>query len=615
VVFGFIIRLLGGDFFGGLMVAFGLIGIVNILMLKPASIWFQEKALVWLENAYERVLTYSLTKSKPYFFLGGTIVLLILSLAAVGGAGLKVLFLPDGDPQYFNVYAELPIGTDIRHTDSVAREMEQAVEQTLAPYRAEGIVEAVITNVGEGTSDPNAGPQQGSTPNKARISVSFPEYQFRKGYSTTTILEEVRQAVQQFPGVLVSVEKSSNGPPVGKPINIEISGDNIETLIDLSEKMMAFIRQQGIDGIEELKMDLETQKPELILHIDRERARTYGLSTATVGQTLRTALFGMEVSKYKEGEDDYEVNLRLQDKYRYNISNLLNQQITFRDQANGRIYQIPISAVADVEYNTSYGSVRRRDLDRVVTVYSNVNEGANANAVVQEIKDALVGYQLPEGYTFKFTGEQEEQAESGAFLGRAMLIALFLIFLILVSQFNSTSKPVIIMASVLFSTIGVFLGLAIAKDDFVIIMTGIGIISLAGIVVNNAIVLIDYTDLVRLRMKDERGMKPEDHLPPLEFVKAVVEAGKTRLRPVLLTALTTILGLYPLAIGLNIDFFGLVAHLEPDIYFGGDNAAFWGPMAWTIIYGLSFSTFLTLVIVPVMYVLVDRLKYAFVPKK
>ncbi|MGB0429768.1 MAG: efflux RND transporter permease subunit [Bacteroidia bacterium] len=614
VAFGILIRIIGGKFFGGLMIAFGLIGALNSVILTPISIWFQETALVWLERTYEKTLTFALTKRKPIIFFLGSIALLFLTFSIVGGAmesgRLKTIFFPESDPQYVNIYAQFPIGTDIEYTDSMAKEMEKQVEKTIASYRDEGVIEAVITNVGTGTSDPNEGPQQGSSPNKARINVSFPEYNLRNGISTSQIMDELRRDMDRFPGVTITLEKNSNGPPVGKPINIEVSGENVEKLVDLSEGIMTEIRRSGIEGIEELKLDIESQKPELIVNIDRERARTYGLSTASISQALRTALFGMEVSKYKEGEDDYEINLRLKDKYRYDLGNLINQQITFRDQATGRIYQIPISSVATLEYSSSYGSIKRKDLDRVVTVYSNVEDGANPNQVVQKIKDLLSDYELPEGYTFKFTGEQEEQAESGAFLGRAMGIAVFLIFLILVSQFNSTSKPFIIMGSVLLSTIGVFLGLVLAGDDFVVIMTGIGIISLAGIVVNNAIVLIDYTDLVRKRMKDEQGLGEKDLLAPEDFVKALTEAGKTRLRPVLLTAMTTVLGLIPLAIGLNIDFYGLLRDLSPNIYFGGDNADFWGPMAWTIIYGLTFATFLTLVIVPVMYVLVDRMKFA-----
>lgn len=615
IVVGFMIWFGGGKVFGGLLVTLGLIGLLNILFLKPASRWFQNTILPWLENTYEKILTFALRKRNPVLFLLGTFALLIVSIMAVGASGLKVIFFPESDPQYINVYAEFPIGTDIKYTDSITQEIEAQIRSTIAPYEELGVIEAVIANVGTGTSDPNAGPQQGSSPNKSRVNVSFPEYHFRKGVSTTKIMNEVRRDLNEFAGVTLTVEKSSTGPPTGKPINIEISGDTIDVLIDLSNKVMSEIRRSGIDGIEELKIDIESQKPELIVKIDRERARAFGLSTAAVSQNLRTALFGLEVSKFKEGEDDYAINLRLKDKYRYNLPDLINQQITFRDPGNGRIFQVPISSVATIEYSSSYGSIKRKDLDRVVTVYSNVEDGYNPNEVVENIKARLDGYELPEGYELKFTGEQEEQAESAAFLQNAMMIALFLIFLILVSQFNSTSKPVIILISILFSTIGVFLGLVFTQGDFVLIMTGLGIISLAGIVVNNAIVLIDYTDLVRNRRKEELNMSEDDRLSPEEFKKVITEAGKTRLRPVLLTALTTVLGLIPLAIGLNIDFAGLISHLEPNIYFGGDNADFWGPMAWTVINGLAFSTFLTLVIIPVMYVLVDRLKSAILGRR
>ncbi|MCB0737935.1 MAG: efflux RND transporter permease subunit, partial [Bacteroidetes bacterium] len=540
IVVGALIWFGANKFFGGLMISFGLIGVINMLLLKPAARWFQAVVLPALENIYERTLGFALRGKNPVFFLIGTFVLLIVSINLLGSAGLKTIFFPESEPQYINVYAQFPIGTDILKTDSVTQEIEAQIVKTIEPYKKKGVIEAMIANVGAGTSDPNEGPQQGSTPNKARVNISFPEYHLRNGVSTIEIMNKVREDLSQFAGVTITVEKSAMGPPTGKPINIEISGDTIETLIELSNDLMAEIKRGEIEGIEELKIDIESQKPELIVDINRERARAFGLSTAAVGNELRTALFGREVSKYKEGEDDFPINVRAEDKYRYNLSNLINQQITFRDPGNGRIFQVPISSVATVRYSNSYGSIKRKDLDRVVTVFSNVEDGYNPNEVVQEIKDHLENYEMPAGYEFKFTGEQEEQADSAAFLGRAMMIAIFLIFLILVSQFNSTSKPVIILVSVLFSTIGVFLGLVFTKADFVLIMTGLGIISLAGIVVNNAIVLIDYTDLVRLRRKRELNMDEDDRLPPNEFIKSVLEAGKTRLRPVLLTALTTV---------------------------------------------------------------------------
>jgi len=367
------------------------------------------------------------------------------------------------------------------------------------------------------------------------------------------------------------------------------------------------ISESGIQGIEKLKTDLETGKPELIVDIDREKARRYGLSTYSVASEIRTALFGKEVSKYKEGEDDYEIQVRLADEYRYDLETLMNKNVTFRNQSDGKIYQVPISSVAKAEFGSTYGSVNRKDLDRVVTIFSNVLDGYNATEINNELKVLLADLELPGGYELRFTGEQESQAEEMAFLSSALLLAVFMIFLIIVSQFNKLTAPIIIMTSVLFSTIGVFLGLVIFQMDFIIIMTMIGIISLAGIVVNNAIVLIDFIELIRKRRREELGT--DERLTMDDIRSSIIQAGQTRLRPVLLTAITTILGLLPLALGLNIDFLQFLSNYNADFYMGGDNAAFWGPMSWTIIFGLTFATFLTLVIVPVMYLLTDKLNY------
>ena len=318
-------------------------------------------------------------------------------------------------------------------------------------------------------------------------------------------------------------------------------------------------------------------------------------------------MLGKEISKYKQGEDDYKIQLRFKDEYRYNLNNLLNTRITFRNPANGQISQVPISAVATANYNSTYGSIKRKDMDRVISIYSEVEEGGNANELVAQYKDLLADHEIRDGYEFKFTGEQEEQAESMAFLGGAMLIAVFLIFIIIVSQFNSIAGPFIILLSVVMSTVGVFLAFSITQTTFSGMMSGIGIISLAGIVVNNAIVLIDYTNLLRRRKKAAKGMDQKEVLSISEIKETIIESGRTRLRPVLLTAITTVLGLLPLAIGLNINFVGLLSSGNPELYWGGQNADFWGPMAWAVIYGLIFSTFLTLVIVPVMYYLTDRL--------
>jgi multidrug efflux pump len=579
----------------------------NIFLLTPAIEWFQEVFLNKLENAYEGTVTVALRKKNPYFVFFGTILLLFLSVGLVIVSQPKVEFFPVNEPDYINIFVEKPIGTDIKATNEFTRNLEQEVVAYLEPYNQ--AVEAVITQVGEGTSDPNEGPSQGSSPNKARINVSFVEYQERGEVSSKEILTDLRDMMEKYPGVLITVDKNQNGPPVGKPINVEVSGENYDRLISLVQDIKSDIENSGIQGIEELKTDLQTGKPELLFNINRDKAQRFGLSTNTIASELRTALFGVEVTKYKEGEDEYPVQLRLKDKYRYDVEALLNKSITFRDKF-GKLKQVPISSVADIRYSSTFGSVKRKDLDRVVSIYSNVEDGYNANEIVNEMKLLLADKNMPEGYQFKFTGEQEEQAASTDFLLKAMFIAVMSIFLIIVAQFNSVMTPFIIIFSVILSTIGVFLGLVAFSMDFVVIMTGIGIISLAGVVVNNAIVLIDYTNLVRKRRKKELGVAEDDRLPYNEVVNSIISAGKTRLRPVLLTAITTVLGLIPLALGVNINFYTLLSEFDPQFYMGGTNADFWGPMAWTVIFGLIFATFLTLVVVPVMYLLADRLNVA-----
>jgi len=425
---------------------------------------------------------------------------------------------------------------------------------------------------------------------------------------TDDVLVEIRELVQEFPGVNITVDRPSDGPPTGAPINIEVSGDNYEELLASAEDIKQFINESNILGIEELKLDVEQGKPELPIIIDRQKARSLNVSTGQIGDVLRTSLFGKEISTFKDGEDDYPINIRLMDKYRYNIDALINQKITFRNQSDGKIVQVPISAIAHAEKSSTFSAVKRKDLNRVITIFSNVVENYNATDINEQIQKSLENYNLPKNISVSFTGEQETQAKEMAFLSKALLIAVFMIFLILVGQFNSTSTPIIISLSVLLSLIGVLLGLIIFRMEFVIMMTMIGIISLAGIVVNNAIVLIDYTNLVMQRKRLELGLE-EGTLTKELIYESIVEGGKTRLRPVLLTAITTILGLLPLAIGINLNFMTLFTEFDPQFYIGGENVAFWGPMSWTIIFGLTFATFLTLIIVPVMYSLLNNLKF------
>ncbi|KEO74745.1 efflux RND transporter permease subunit [Anditalea andensis] len=600
--------LIGWVAVGSLLLLGAFLMLFNLFVLRKAIRWFQNVFLVKLENLYESTLAYALMGKKPYLFFFGTILLLVLSIGLLVIRAPKVLFFPDNQPSLVNVFIENPIGTDIEATNRFVSELEDRLMVVLDPYN--DIIESVITQVGEGTGEQGDGPSMASTPHKAKITIGFLEYQERNGVNTNQIMEEIRDLAESFPGVLITVDKQRNGPPVGRPINIETSGENFEELISYVNSLREHLAEANIEGIEELKTDLELGNPELVVNIDREAARRFGLSTSTIANEMRTALFGLEVSKFKEGEDDYPIQLRLADEYRYNINSLINKKINFRDKF-GNQREIPIASVADIEYSSTYGSVRRKDMDRVITVYSNVNEGFNPTEINNRLKALVQEYETPEGITVRFTGEQEEQQKSADFLTRALLISVSLIFLIIVAQFNSVTTPFIIMASVVLSTIGVFLGLVAFNMDFVVIMTGIGIISLAGVVVNNAIVLIDYTNLVRERKREELGIDEDGFLPYDEILNSIIVGGKTRLRPVLLTAITTVLGLIPLAIGMNINFYTLLTSFDPEFYVGGDNADFWGPMAWTVIFGLTFATFLTLVIVPVMYLLADKINMAF----
>ncbi|WMJ73342.1 efflux RND transporter permease subunit [Cytophagaceae bacterium ABcell3] len=595
---------------GNLLIIFALINLVNIFLLGPWSLKFQNFVLPKLERGYEKLLSKAVkTNLSAFAFFGGTVGLLVFSLWLLKVNSPKVLFFPENEPQYVNVFIEFPVGTDIEVTNKLTAQLEDRVFDIIAPY--EKAVESVVAQVGEGTGDPQREMvASGNTPHKGRITVAFHKTQLRDGISTTEVMEKLRSGINDFPGVSLTVDKNAIGPPVGKPISIEVVGRDLEKLYELSEQLRVKINNSGISGIEALSNDMEVGKPELIVDIDREKARRFGVSTVQVASILRTALFGKEVSKYKEDEDDFPIQVRLDEKYRHDIDALMEQLVIFRDPSTGKIHKVPISAIAKARYSTTSGSIKRTNQQRVANITSNVLDGFNATEINDQIRVLLSDLSIPVGYEIKFTGQQEKQQQEMEYLSGALLFAVFLIFLIIVGQFNKVSAPFIIMTSVLFSTIGVFLGLVIFNMEFVVIMTMIGIISLAGIVVNNAIVLIDFIELIKRQRQQELGI--EGRLPMPELIKVIVDAGKTRLRPVLLTAITTILGLIPLAVGLNIDFLGFLENYDPQIYTGGDNAMFWGPMAWTIIFGLTFATFLTLVIVPVMYLLIEKFRYRFI---
>ncbi|MEL6658549.1 MAG: efflux RND transporter permease subunit [Bacteroidota bacterium] len=587
----------GANWLFNLMLITVVISLIHFFVFRRAALRFQNNFLPRLERGYDRFVNWAL--SRPGLVFAGTFALLFFAIVLLGIRQPKVDLFPTADPLYVNAFVELPLGTDIEKTNRIVENLEEKVTEVVEPYG--DVVQSILTQIGEDTADPNGPPEPGSSPNRARLTVSFVPSRDRGEVNTFDVMEEIREVTGGIPGVSISVDKNADGPPTGKPINLELQGEDMDQLAILSEEVINYINGQGIPGIEQLQADVKIGKPELIIKVDREAARRYGISTFNVASTIRTALFGKEVSKYKVGEDDYPIFIRLNEDSRASIEDLTNQRITFRNPANGRIVQVPISAVADVEYSSTYSSIKRKDLDRVVTIFSNVRDGYNANEIVAQMTESLESFDMPTGYTYEFTGEQQQQAEDTEFLSGAFLAALFFIFIILVAQFNSITAPFIIILSVLFSTIGVFLGYAIFRQDISIVFTGVGIISLAGVVVNNAIVLIDYINLLVKQKREEKGVSSMYDLGKEEIKQSIIKGGATRLRPVLLTAITTVLGLIPLAVGFNFDFFSLIAEWDPKIFIGGDNQAFWGPMAWTVIYGLTFATFLTLVVIPVMY--------------
>ncbi|MBV7440262.1 efflux RND transporter permease subunit [Weeksellaceae bacterium TAE3-ERU29] len=606
---------------GNLGIFFGIMLWVYEYALYPMSIWFQEKGLLWLEHKYREFLTWTLKRKRPVYIMIGMVFLFIFSIGLFSVTQPKVLFFPENEPNQIMVYIEYPEGTDIEKTNTLTEDIEKKVIAVLDQYTEEKdgkpynyMAESIVSQVGAGAGNPqtDAG-SSAAIPHKGKVTVSLREFKYRRGVLSSDVLEQVRSAVQGYPGASVTVEKDNNGPPVGFPINIEIQGDDYNLMMDEAEKMITFIQESGIPGIEQLKIDVTRDIPELTVTVDRALAGSMGVTNQMVGGTLRQSIYGVEVSRYRpEGDDeDYPINIRLKKEQRNDESVVLNQPVTFKNPNNGVMMQIPISSITSKEKNQLFSKIVRKDFKRTITIYSNMLSGYNPTETVNKIKTRLKqsGYELPEGMSYRFTGEQEQQAENMSFLVNALLMALAGILLIIVAQFNSISKPVIILSAVLLSFIGVFLGLIVNGDDFIILMTMMGIISLAGIVVNNAIVLIDYTQLLTDRSKRKLQI-PENVMLPIKYMKQnIIDGGESRLRPVLLTAITTVLGLVPLAIGLNIDFEGLLSNYSPNIYLGGDNVLFWGPLAKTVIYGLIFATFLTLVIVPVMQYLVNRLKF------
>jgi multidrug efflux pump len=560
-------------------------------VLEKAIHSFQHRLWPRFQNWYGRFLEWAITRPKRIFY--STLALLFLSFMVTALRSPQVVFFPKADPNFVYVYATLPVGTRPAATDSVARIVEERVYSVIG--ESNPLVESVITNVAVGANE--AQDDRATYTNKAKIGVAFVEFAKRNGESTVVYLEKIREATRGIPGTEIAVDQEQNGPPTAKPINIEISGERFEDLIDVSLRLKRYLDSLSIPGVEELKTDLQLNKPEISITIDRERANREGISTAQIGSLIRTSVFGAEVSRFRDDNDDYPIMLRLKEGQRNDIEQIRNSIITFRDMnRGGQIRQVPLSSFADVKYTSTYAAIKRKNQKRVITLSSNVLTGFNPNEVVANIQTQIDRFGYPrEIVSVKMTGEQEEQAETAAFLGFAGMLAIGLIVLILMLQFNSFGRLFIILSEILFSIIGVLLGLAIFDMDISIVMTGVGLVALVGIVVRNGILMVEFTDLLR-----SQGT-------PLR--EAIVEAGKARMTPVLLTATSTILGMIPLAIGFNIDFVTMFTELNPRIYFGGDNVAFWGPLSWTIVFGLSFATFITLILVPVMYQMMENSRY------
>jgi len=560
-------------------------------LLNPYIKWWQESGWPWFMRMYEKQLRFFLQGRNPWYMLIGVIALFVITIFVTGIRSPKVLFFPENMPNSINVMVQMPVGTDQLVTDSVTGIVEERVTKVLGKNNPD--VESIITNIALGAGD-EMDFSRNLAAEKGKVTVNFVEYKNRVGINTTEYLDKIREVVKNIPGAEISTDKNRSGPPTGKPINIEVTGENMADLIHDAGAFKNYLDSLQIPGIEDLKSDFQENKPEIAINIDRVRANHEGISTGQIAMEIRTAVLGKEVSKYKMNEDEYPIQLRYSFDTRANINNLINLKITYRDMNSGLLRQIPLSSLASIEYVDSYGGIKRQNLKRIITLSSGVLTGYTANEIVAQVNKLAADYPLREGVQIKLTGEQEDQAETQAFLGKAMMIAIGLIFFILITQFNSISKTLIILSEVIFSIIGVLLGIVIFNMSISIIMTGLGIVALGGIVVRNGILIVEFIDTLK-----ERGMKTRE---------AIVQAGKTRITPVILTATATILGLVPLAIGFNLNFETLFTELNPHIHIGGDNVMFWGPLSWTIIFGLSFATFLTLLFVPAMYIIAYEMK-------
>lgn len=570
-----------------LLVGLTVVGLVVLhrVLLERLARWFQDRVVPAITDFYVARLRWAL--HHRVIVLAGCVATFIGGIAIFAVLGPGVEFFPETPPTTVIARVDVPSGTSPEFTNRLSEQVEAQIRAEAGFSDSESMVSTVSAS-GEGNPIFGGG-------GEGNVSVNFVDFDQREFDTFQTLSELQGRVGDGLAGAEFKVESLQNGPATGLPVNIEIVGQDVDQLKALSDELLAKLKAAPVYAkLEGLESDMTRGRPELVVEVNRETAALFDLNTSEIGMMVRTAIQGTEAAKFRYGKDEYDIVVRLAEPYRSNLDALQDLTVMAEDQ------QVPLLSVANWWVDEGLGTVRRKDLDRVATITSDVRSGENSNAVLAEVQATLAEFQssLPPGYTMRYTGEQEDQQEAMAFLSSAFMIALVLIALILTSQFNSVLKPFIIMSSVIMSTVGVLLGLVVFQMPFGIIMTGVGVISLAGIVVNNSIVLIDYIDLLRTR----DGLSRED---------ALLRGGQTRFRPVVLTAITTVFGLVPLAIGFNIDFAGLYTSLNPNIFWGGDQAAWWGPMAIAVIAGLTFATVLTLVVAPVLYSVVDDLGLLF----
>lgn len=616
-------------FIGGAVRGFGSLMIVTVLLmwaykgfLYKVTLNFQNNVLARLENFYERQLKVALRGRNVYYYFSATTLLLVVAFigfgASIGMGRTKIEFFPDNTPKQVIIYVEYPQGTDIEKTNEITKSIEDRVYAIINDpiYQMDGknaLVETAIAQVGKGAENPfTEGGSAAEMPHRGKLVIQMREFKERHGLDSEALRKRIQETLAGvYPGVIISVEKDPTGPPSGYPVNIEIQGDDYDELMTLGTQMKNYINEKSIDGMEGIKLDVTKDKPALEVYVDRKKAGDLGVAVAQVGLQLRRSLFGEKAGIYKENGEDYDINVRFNKDLKYDKSALFEQRIIFRDPANGQIKEVPVSAVASTRNTSGFSSIKHKNGKRVITLYSALTPGGNATEIVEQIQKEMQSFgDLPGDIAIDYTGQIEEQNKQQSFLMSAFFIGLALIFFILIFQFSGISKPLIIMIAIFLSLIGVFGGLMLTGWPFVIMMTMMGIIALAGIVVNNGVVLLDYTQILIDRKLTELGLDEKILLDRDTLTSIVISGGKARLRPVLLTAITTVLGLVPLAIGLNINFITMFTRFDPQVYIGGDNVIFWGPLAWTVIFGLIVATFLTLIIVPVLYHITYRMKWA-----